>query len=124
MYFTCFVLLLRELIALGALLSASAVLAGGIGCERIEYAQLKDSSKKELTAAYCSAVAMADLNKDLLAFKKELFEKQLALGVDTSAALKGMKEYGEAQVSCVSVSEAASSMLQKKYSSKAPRACK
>jgi hypothetical protein len=111
-------------IVFGMLASATVVQAGGIPCERMEYAQLKDSTKKELTDAYCSAIAKADLNRDLRAIKQELFDKQLALGADTSATFRELQEYGKSQVSCLRVSEAASNMLAKKYSAKAPNSCK
>lgn len=113
---TCFM-------ALGLLASASVSLGAGLTCERMEYAQLKDSTKKELNDAYCSATRMADLNKDLRAIKQKLFEEQLTNGRDTSATMNGLKEYGEAQVSCLKVSDAVAAILTKKYNSKVPKSC-
>jgi hypothetical protein len=95
-------------------LVSTSVFAGGMTCERIEYAQLKDSSKKELSDFYCNATAKADLNKDLAAIERTR---------ETAAADRTAREYGEAQVGCVRVADAASNMLLKKFGAKPPKAC-
>ncbi len=107
-------------IALILALACSAAIAGeGSPCSKMEYAQLKDSSRKELIGEYCGAMAKSQLNQDLKAIQKRLFDSQLNLGVRTDATQRAMVELGNAQVSCLVAADAAAGMLLKKF--KAPR---
>lgn len=96
------------------LLTCSTAFAGE-SCPKQEYARLKDSSRKELTDEFCSATRKAALNKDLIAIRQELFEKQLAMGADARGTAKELSEMREAHVSCLAAAEDAAQMLQKKF---------
>ena len=62
----------RTFIAIGfaALVCGHATAGPAFPCQRIEYAQLKDSTKKELSEEYCDANRKAALNKDLAAIRR------------------------------------------------------
>jgi hypothetical protein len=111
----------RAIIGLLCMYAASAFAGTGMPCEKLEYARLKDSSKSELTSEYCSSMSKADFNSRLKDISKELFEKRLALGVDTAAAQRDMQERGENQVSCLRAAEDAASMLKKKFKTVSPK---
>jgi hypothetical protein len=111
------------LFALGTLASATTALAGGLPCDRIEYAQLKDSSRKELIDAHCRAIGRADLNASLLEIKRESRDKLAALGRHSSESVREIEELSKDRMSCLKVSESALAMLEKKYSAKAPKSC-
>ena len=91
-------------------------------CEKIEYAKLKDSNRKELNEQYCRAMQRSKLNEDLRAISSELFNKQLAMGANTNQSHKDMVARGDAQISCLSVAEDVTDMLSKKFKAK-PAAC-
>lgn len=114
----------RVLVAFAMLGSFNAVLAAGDFCERMEYAQLKDSSRSELTNAYCSAIAKATLNQTLENLTHDFLLKNIGRGVDESAKLIEIKEYRAARLSCLNASSAASSMMAKKYKSDISKSCK
>lgn len=114
----------RSIAALTLALYASLSIAGpGRTCEKVEYAKLKDSSKKDLAYDYCDAMKSAKLNEDFYAINKELFDKQLALGANTTDTRLKMEALGEAQSSCLRAAAEASQMLTKKYKASAPSNC-
>jgi hypothetical protein len=105
------------------LFGSGTCLAGeGLPCEKIEYAKLKDSTKKELTDEYCRATARGKLNEDLGKISTDFYNKQIALGANTTATRKAISERGDAQVSCMGVAEDVAAMLKKKYKA-APPSC-
>jgi hypothetical protein len=103
--------------------STGCIAGAGMPCEKLEYARLKDSTKKELVSEYCSATGKARLNEDLYAISKESFDRRIAMGSNVTRTMQEMSEKGEAQVSCVRAAEDASAMLLKKFKAK-PLACK
>lgn len=104
----------RTFIALGvAALVCGHATAGPIPCQRIEYAQLKDSTKKELSEEYCSANRKAVLNKDLADIRK-------SGGLQNQKAERDARELTDAQIACLEVADSAAKMLSKKFKSKAP----
>jgi hypothetical protein len=98
--------------AIGSFAFASIALGDGIPCNRIEKAQLKDSSNKELIDAYCGAKKMAEFNENLFSIAQK------------DGDIKKMKETGAAHVSCIKVAESVSKMLEKKFKAKPPESCK
>jgi len=115
-----------SVVALVASASFSGLASAGseMPCERIEYAQLKDATRKELNDDYCNAVSKAKLNKDLGAISRQLLDRQASLGVDTSATSTDIRAKGDAEVSCIGVAESLSNMLAKKFKAKPPASCK
>jgi len=89
-------------------------------CDKIDYAQLKDSTREELNKEYCRANRAAKLNEKLYGHAKDTFDQKLKLGIDTSSASRDMDERANAQISCVKVYESVSSMLAKKFKAKPP----
>ena len=89
-------------------------------CDRMEYAQLKDSTRKELTETFCGAMRKSELNAELSKIAQELFNSRLKAGYDVSVSMRDVKELGEAQVSCLKVAESASSMIEKRFKAKPP----
>ena len=89
-------------------------------CEKVEYAKLKDSSRAELNVEYCRAMQRSKLNEDLRKISNDTFEKQLAIGANTTKTQKDMAAFGDAQITCLSAAEEATSMLSKKFKAKPP----
>jgi hypothetical protein len=110
-------------IALLAALHTVSHAGPGMSCERMEYAQLKDSSRKELSEAVCSAKSKDALDQELGAIAKEQFEASVRLGGSMSAAMADMHDIGEARLSCVRAADEATKMLRKKFAAPAP-SCK
>ncbi len=103
---------------LSAALAASWAHAGaGIECRAMEYARLKDSSRKELVEAYCSDTRTAKLNSDLRQLR--LVDQPLETNRQGDERFKELRELGAQQVACVRSAEDAAGMLSKKF--KAPR---
>ena len=110
---------MKKLIILGfVLMSQISFAAGGFPCQKIEYAQLKDSSKKELTLEYCSAVGKSELNKKLKDGANDFYTQQSNAGRNTKEIEKDIVEKSDAQISCLQVAESASSMFFKKFNEK------
>jgi hypothetical protein len=109
--------------ALLAIIHAAAVAGPGMSCERIEYAQLKDSSRAELVDAVCSARAKDRLDQELGATAQETFDKLNRLNANTAAVMIDMSDIREARLSCVRAADDALKMLKKKYGASAP-SCK
>jgi len=107
------------------LLSSAAFAGPDMGCERWEYARLKDSTKQELVGAYCSARQRAKLNEDLSLINKDLARRQAELGNLQGAddARRNMAADMDAQIQCVEASGDAWRMLNKKYRLKVDPKC-
>jgi hypothetical protein len=110
-------------LALLAALHTVAHAGPGMSCERMEYAQLKDSSRQELSEAVCSARAKDALDQELSAIKQESFDKLSSLGASTSRVMADMHDIGEARLSCVRAADEATKMLKKKFGAAVP-SCK
>jgi hypothetical protein len=89
-------------------------------CGPVEYAQLKDANRKELTDEYCTAMLKEKLNRDLGVIQKRLFDAQLQNGARTESTQRDMAALGDAQVTCLRAAEAAAGMLQKKFKAARP----
>lgn len=109
--------------AAAILLTLLAAPTLAVSCDRVEYAQLKDSDRKELTEIYCRAMSKSKLHEDLRAINQAGFYKALSAGFDTRLYQTRMREQGEAQVACVGVAESASAMYTKKFKAKAAPNC-
>lgn len=110
---------MKKLIVLGfVLLSQISFADGGFPCQKIEYAQLKDSSKKELRSVYCSAIEKSELNKKLKDHANDFYMIQVKSGRNSKESEKDIMEKSEAQISCLQVADSASSMFSKKFNVK------
>lgn len=107
----------------GAAFATAALVHAAPACERMEYAQLKDSTKSELSGAYCGAMQKVALVRDLRAINERLVARQRALGVDTSAAYDKIMATYDDESACVGAAEAAKGMLFKKFKAKPPSSC-
>lgn len=106
-----------------ALALASMHLTGfAQSCEKMEYAQLKDSTQKELSEEYCSSKLKAELHEKLGKIQADLATGGTQTRRNTDEALASSRQHGDQQVACIREAEAAKAMLQKKF--KAKPACK
>lgn len=87
-------------------------------CVKMEYAQLKDSTRKELTDEYCLSIAKAELHDKLGQSQLDLFNSGTQTRRNSDAAMQSFKQHSEEQVACLRQAEAASSMMQKKFKAK------
>lgn len=114
---------MKKVLLMALLMQMPLCFAGaGTPCDKIEYAQLKDSSKKELQKEYCSAIDKSELNKKLKNTTADLANYLLINGSNAKEAEKDTIENGDAQVSCLKVAEDISAMMNKKFKSK-PSIC-
>ena len=97
--------------------------AAGLSCVPIEYAQLKDSTKSELTKMYCRAAAKSTLNYRLYLLAKERLEVDRSFGADTKEARANADEVHSDVTSCVQQQEAVSAMLLKRFKVSSTPAC-
>jgi hypothetical protein len=109
-----------KLIAIALLFVAAPCLAGP-GCEKVEYAQLKDSTKSELVEEYCVSMARANLHKKYVGLAKEAARQPDYRAPD--AAVNEIREYVAAEVSCLGAAEDAARVLKRKFGTKSP-SCK
>lgn len=71
---------MKKLLLLTLFMQIPACFAGaGVPCEKIEYAQLKDSDRKELTKMYCDATERAALSAYLEGIEVAIAEEKDAL---------------------------------------------
>lgn len=103
---------MKKLIVSIILIQSSICNAGlGMPCEKIEYAQLKDSTKEELKYEYCRAHDRIKLNGELYAIGR----REIDTGVSTSESRRETTDIGEAGLSCRRAAIAALGMLEKKF---------
>ena len=111
------------LLAVLVFAQASGAVAG-LPCERIEYAQLKDSTRKELVDMYCHAKGKSEANEELAAIHQRTVDAQRGTGVSSKTSQRMWEDAREAIVSCLRVSESVSAMMAKKFNAKPPGVCK
>lgn len=110
----------QPLLALALALVHSAGFAQS--CEKMEYAQLKDSTQKELSEEYCTATLKAELHEKLGKIQLDLANSGTQTRRNTDGALVSFRQHSDQQVACIRAAEAAKAMMQKKF--KAKPACK
>lgn len=106
---------MKKLILSVVLIQSAICNAGsGMPCEKIEYAQLKNSTKEELKYEYCLAHDRIKLNGELYAIGRKLIDS----GSSTNESQRETTEIGEAGLSCRRAAIAALGMLEKKFKTK------
>lgn len=104
-------------------LSCSVCFAGG--CERWEYAKLKDETRKELSDEYCRAAVFAATNSAMAKNANDTAKKFLELGnLERSSQLnKEAYQISMDQVSCMKQVEDVEAMLMRRFKAKPPAKC-
>lgn len=95
----------------------------GMPCKQYEYAQLKDSSKRELNDIYCAADSRVKWNSDSFYEMNKKADETLAGGQSATPLIAAMRDYSAAMQACQATAFAAWGMLEKKYKIKQP-SCK
>jgi len=89
-------------------------------CKKIEYAQLKDSSKAELVNEYCLSMAYASIEEKSADETKEAIDAKHARGETADAYIREMAKYHANSSSCREVAVDAARVLMRKFRVKPP----
>jgi hypothetical protein len=113
--------MMKALLLCGLSILGSACFASGLPCEKIEYAQLKDSTKNELDSLYCNSERKAEYNRFAVETSRTLFRQKMESGVNGTPVRLEAEQLGNAQVACVRVAESIAAMQQKQFQAAPPR---
>jgi hypothetical protein len=102
--------------AAAAMIPAHSV--GGVPCDPVEYAELKDSTKEELNVLYCRSASKARFNEKMTEHAKERINLALAYGRSIKEPQQEMVQRTEDAVSCLKLMNSTSRMLEKNFKSK------
>lgn len=97
--------------------------AASLSCASIEYVQLKDSTKLELTKMYCRAAAISTFNYGMYLLAQERLDVDRSFGADTKEARTNVDEVHNAMIGCVQQQEAVSAMLLKRFKASSTPVC-
>jgi hypothetical protein len=84
-------------------------------CPKMEYARLKDMSRKELMSEFCAAKDKADLNFKLQKISDDEYDRTMSRSARNSSEARG-----DARVSCIAHQEEVARMLKKKFKAPEP----
>jgi hypothetical protein len=110
--------LATTLAAIAVFAPVSSYSMGGLPCDPVEYAELKDSTKKELNDLYCQSASKAELNEIMQGHSEKKRRLDITYGVSTKESDQEVNERSEAAVSCLKLMESTKRMMNKKFKSK------
>lgn len=116
----------RAAIMVGAACCALPSRAGlEVACERVEYARLKDASRRDLVDGYCDAMLTADTNGKIADSSSKAFHEYLALGhLSRAEQVKGEAAAARSARSvCLRVARDAADMLRKRFPARGQPTC-